>query len=291
MFRFPLTVAELYQLSDWAWRNLTELEAILDELSTRGLVTRSGAHYLIGDPDQVEVRRAREDHATRIMPRAIGRARLIASFPWVRSVSISGTLSKGVFEPGDDVDYFVITSPGRLWMCRLALMGFKKSVLLNSRRLFCVNYLVSSDHLVVPDHNLFTAMEIAWLRPVVDDGLYEAFVAANRWIGDLLPNWSPRATAELVPGESRPAAVIEKCLAGTLGARGDDFAHRLFSWRNRRRYRELKPSRYDQAMRATKHASKHHPRDFQSRVLERHASLLREFEERFGMPLGEAGAA
>ena len=291
IFDFPLTTDELHRLSDRRWRNRDEFDSAVAELVGRGVLRRVGPYCVVGDLAAVERRRRAEVLARTVLPAARRRARLIARFPWVLSVSISGTLSKAVHEADDDVDFFVITQPGRLWLCRASLMAFKKTVLLNSRKLFCVNYLLTSDRLEVPDRNLFTATELAWLHPVVDDGLYRALLEANGWLHDLLPNWSARDEAP----EPRPprtvGPLVERWLGGPLGDRLDEGSRRLISWRNRRRYRALDPERYDQAMRATPEVSKHHPRDFQGAILTRYAALLREAEARWGLLLQREGQA
>lgn len=291
IFRFPLTVDEIYRLSDRPWRDAAAVESAVDALAGLGALTRVGPYCAVGDPAEVERRRRAEARARAVLPAARRRARLIARFPWVESVSISGTLSKAVFEPDDDVDYFVITRPGRLWLCRASLMAFKKAILLNSRKLFCINYFLASDRLEVPDRNLFTAMEIAWLDPVVDGGRYRELLDANRWIHGFLPNWAPRPAAPAPPPARIVGPAIERTLAGAGGDRLDERSRRLFTWRNRRRYRALGPDRFDQAMRAAPEVSKHHPRDFQGRILTRHAELLREAGARWDLPLaGEDGA-
>lgn len=289
IFQFPLTADELFRLSDRRWLDRGELDRAIEAAVDTGLVLRVGAHHTLGEAALVERRQRAEARALAIQPAARRRARLIARFPWVRSVSISGTLSKGIFEPDDDVDYFVATAPGRLWLCRLGLMAFKKVFLLNSRKLFCINYFMASDRLVVPDRNLFTAMEIAWLDPVVDTGQYRNLIEANSWVAGFLPNWTPRAANCDAPPHRRGASVCERAFAGAPGRWIDERTRRLFSWRNRRRYRDLGQRRLDQTMRAEAGVSKHHPRDFQGHILRRYSQLLEETEVRLGLPLLEVG--
>lgn len=288
IFQFPLTADELFRLSDHRWSDRPELERAIEAAVDQGVVVRVGDYHSLGEVGWGERRRRAQARAAAIQPAARRRARLIARFPWVRSVSISGTLSKGIFERDDDVDYFVVTAPGRLWLCRLGLMAFKKLFLFNSRKLFCINYFMAADRLVVPDHNLFTAMEIAWLDPVVDGGLYRDLVDANPWVATFLPNWTARLATSEAPPRRWVAQVCEWALAGALGSWIDERTRRLFSWRNRRRHRNLGP-RLEQAMRAEPGVSKHHPRDFQGHILGRYTQLVEEAQARLGLPLLEEG--
>ncbi len=43
-------------------------------------------------------------------------ARVIANFPFIQAVFISGSLSKHVMKPNSDIDFFIITKPDRLWL-------------------------------------------------------------------------------------------------------------------------------------------------------------------------------
>ncbi len=281
VFRFPLTVGELRSLAAHPWSGDDEVVAVLHALAQRGLVVDHGGTWGVGTVDDARRRRAGEAAATAILPRARKRSRLIAHFPFVRAVAVSGTLSKGVMAAGDDVDFLVITAPDRLWICRFLLMAFKKVFLLNSHRNFCVNYLVTADHLAIPDRNLFTATEIAWLLPTVGADLYRQLVAANDWVRTFLPNWRPRPTdgvTELPPSRLRRA--IERGLDGGGGDRLDEVCRRLIAAHNRRRYRHLDPALHAVALRTEKAASKHHPRAFQDRVLDEHRRLCGELAAR-----------
>ena len=59
---------------------------------------------------------------------------LVSMFPFVRGIAISGSLSKGVMYKDGDIDYFIVTAPERLWICRTMLVLFKKLFLLNSKK-------------------------------------------------------------------------------------------------------------------------------------------------------------
>ncbi|MEN8163276.1 MAG: hypothetical protein ABFS37_04040, partial [Acidobacteriota bacterium] len=228
LFHFPLSIEELYRVSEVPWPDQGVLESEVASLVDQGLVIRDGPWVHLGDPTLIEERTEAEARARSVMPRALRRSRLIARFPFVRGVALSGTLSKGVFSRGDDVDFFVITSPGRLWICRVLLMGFKKVFLLNSRRTFCINYLVTEDHLEVPDQNLFTATEIAWLMPTVNSRLFEQFNDANRWVSKILPQWKGANSCQPAPSHTwKPARVLEKWLRGNRGDTLDDRCHGL----------------------------------------------------------------
>ena len=182
IFGFPLSAAEIFRFSPVVWRDLAELEAALYELVAARLIGIDRGFHVIGEDSHVDERRADEARARAALPRAARWSRFIGRFPHVRGVAISGTLSKGVMKEGDDLDYLVFTEPERVWFCRLLLMGFTKIFLFNSPHRFCVNYLLAEDHLEGPDRDLFTAMEIAWLLPMVNPTIHDRFLDATSWI-------------------------------------------------------------------------------------------------------------
>lgn len=288
LFRFPLRIDELSKFSEYRWPDLEALERQIDALVDQGLVERDGPWVHLCEPSLVKERIDAEARARKVMPRALRRSRLIARFPFVRGVALSGTISKGVFARGDDVDFFLITTPGRLWICRVLLMAFKKAFLLNSRRTFCINYLVTEDNLEVPDHNLFTATEVAWLLPTVNPEVFSRFFQANRWVEGILPNWKAAHTLEPTPSKPRaPARWVGKALAGPRGDRLDDHCHRLVESHNRKRYGHIDDDEFELALRTAKDVSKHHPQSLQARILERFETKIQEFETCHGVVLKE----
>lgn len=291
IFRFPLRVEEVARLSGFPFAGAGEAREVLSELAARGLTgERDGLHF-VGDAAQAGDRREAERRAAAVLPRALRRGRLIARFPFVRGVALTGTISKGVFHEGDDVDFFVVTAKDRVWLCRTLLMLFKKVVLLDSHRFFCVNYLVAEDALGVPDRNVFTATEVAWLKPVAGGAAFDAFFRANPWVTSFFPAWRPPegAPPDVPPGPVK--RLVERLLSGRAGDRLDDRLREAISRRNRRRYAHLQGREFDVALRAEKGSSKHHPNHFQQRVLARLAEELRAFDAAHGLRLGAGGDA
>jgi hypothetical protein len=291
IFDYPLTAAEILRFSSRPWNEPADVEKSARDLVARALVGADRGFYFVGEHSHVDERAADEARARAALPRAVSWSRFIGRFPYVRGVAISGTLSKGVMKEGDDLDYLVFTEPDRVWLCRLLLMGFKKVVLLNSHHLFCINYLLAADRLEIPDHDVFTATEIAWLLPTVNPSIYGRFLEANAWIEDYFPNWRRRGGDRVAPLAGGPAKSLTEGLADLLGGgRLDDLSHRLISGRNQRRYGHL-DVRHEVALRTEKHASKHHPRGFQERVLNRLDDEIAAFERRHGVVIREQGPA
>lgn len=157
----------------------------------------------------------------------------IGRLPFVRLVGVTGALAMNNARPGDDIDLFILAQPGRLWLCRLLVLGVVK---LAARRgyVLCPNFLLSTDHLWLSERNLFTAHEVVQMVPFERNHWYRAFIEANGWVADFLPNAFAGQTAEARPGFVRPMSA--RLVAGLLSARVFD---PLEQWEMRRKVRRL----------------------------------------------------
>lgn len=189
VFQHPLLATEIQEFSDIPGIELSKVEHSLHRLMEIGIVGQcSGYFYLGSDIGKVKRRIEGNLRACKRMPTARFFSRLISLFPYTRAVLISGSFSKGVMHPDSDIDFFIITKPGRLWLNRTLLALFKKVFLLNSHKNFCINYFIDEEHLTIPDKNRFTATEIATLMPMSNYHLHQKFLIANGWHKDYYPN-------------------------------------------------------------------------------------------------------
>jgi hypothetical protein len=270
-FNYPLKLSEIYNFCTAKFHAESELQINLDLLLNRKLIKKKGSYYFVNDDESIVNRRETGNKmAQQVMPRAIKYGKFIAQFPFVESVCISGSLSKNYFDENGDVDFFIITKPQRLWLCRSILVGFKKVFLLNSRKYFCVNYFVGSDNLSIPDRNIFTATEIATLIPVYDLSGYAQFILKNEWIYNYLPNFNPAQKINHNSGiESWQKKLSEKLFGGALGNFADMQLFKLTLRIWQKKFKHFNKTDFDLNMRSRKNVSKHHPNGFQQKVLDR----------------------
>jgi hypothetical protein len=187
--------------------------------------------------------------------------------------------------PDGDIDYFIITSPGRLWVARTLLILYKKLFLLNSRRDFCVNYFVDTEHLTVTERDRYTALEVVTLIPVYGNGSSNAFFERNAWAFAHYPSVRARRGRDLQPSLPRLKRTLERLLNGRGGALLDAWAMQL-TWRFWRwKFDHFDPRAFDQALRSRTYVSKHHPNDFRQLVLEGYDRRLARLEDQLGVPL------
>lgn len=286
VFHHPLTLDELFRFGNHAPLNADDLLNALHLLEERGLVHRHGAYWGLSAPEEaVADRLAAEERARQRMPKALSMSRLIARFPYVRAVFISGSMSKGCMAPDGDIDFFIITTPGRLWVTRTLLVLYKKLVLLNSRRDFCVNYFLDTEHLTVEDRNRFTATEVVTLLPMYGNGTTEAFFERNAWAFAMFPDM-PRPRSKEVPiGRARTKNWLEGALNGGLGDWLDGWCMKLTWSFWKRKFSDMDARTFEIALRTRTYVSKHHPRNFQQRVLDGQHARLAALESKLGTPL------
>ena len=193
--------------------------------------------------------------------------KLISSFPFVRGVAISGSLSKGVMHKKGDIDYFIVTAKNRLWICRTLLILFKKTFLLNSRKYFCLNYFVDEDNLEIKDKNIFTAIEVTHLIPVFNSSIFETFRIKNNWTEKYFPQFSNPINKKFYKARLESKKPIERLLSPNFGEKLDLFFMRLTVKRWAKKFGNFDAEKFELTMRSNRGISKHHPSDFQSKVL------------------------
>lgn len=270
-FSYPLTKQEILTFCSCHFTDDVDLQNILVALVARNLIQQRTHFYFVSDLENIVERRLKGNKmAQEVMPKALKYGKFISQFPFVETVFISGSLSKNYFDEQGDVDFFIITKPQRLWLCRSILVGFKKIFLLNSRKYFCVNYFVGNDNLSIPDRNIFTATEIASLIPVNNQQGYASFISANSWIYEHLPNFD--SNTKRIPAlrsESIIKKMSESLLPKSLGNFADKqlFKLTLFIWQ--KKFQHFNKSDFDLNMRSRKNVSKHHPSGFQQKVLDK----------------------
>jgi len=258
---------------------LDNLSVALNELIDESIIYEFFGFYSLQNDDALAKRRKKGNvEAKKILPKAYKKASFISSFPFVKGVYVSGSLSKGYFDEDGDIDYFVVTKPNRLWIARTFLILYKKVFLLNSKKYFCVNYFIDDEQLEIKDKNIFTATEIATLLPMVNKHIYQDFITTNNWIKEYYPNFEALDTSQT--NEVKKVwlgLTIEKFFSGNLGDKFDAFFMKKTLKRWQKKFHHLTNEEMELLMRTNRRVSKHHPSDFQTKVLAKYKQKLNEY--------------
>lgn len=213
IFDFPLTRQEVHTYLVCVEATRADVEAALRRLTPRHLATYGAYVMLPGRHATVKLRTDRAESAPHQWRRARHYGLIIARLPFVRMVAVTGALAVNNAPPGDDIDYLIITQPGRLWLTRAMVIGF---VHLAARRgdVLCPNFFLSADNLTIPDHNLFTAHELAQMVPLAGHATYHTMLQANPWAASFLPN---APTLQAPPSPADAHRLTRRAAEGVLG--------------------------------------------------------------------------
>jgi hypothetical protein len=232
VFDYPLTVEEIHRYLIGIRARRGDVRAALAN-GPRGL-TRSGRYVtLAGRESAIETRKARAAHAVEYWRSAVLYGRRMSNLPFVRMVAVTGGLAMDNVSDGD-IDYLVVTEPGRLWLCRAIIVGLVRLAALRGTEL-CPNYLLAEHALVLNERNLFTAHEVTQMVPLVGMETYQRLRDVNRWTDEYLPNapGSPRRLAPLELGARRTRRIVERTLRAGVCARFE-------RWEMNRKIRKLR---------------------------------------------------
>jgi len=268
VFDHPLTEKEIVNLCDNSIP-MKDYHIIFSDLIVREKCFEKDGYYGLQPEIEklIEKRSIKEKEAQKYYKRLSFFVNLIAKFPFVRGIAVSGSLSKGVMYEKGDIDYFIITASERLWVCRTLLVLFKKVFLFNSKKYFCVNYFVDENNLEIADKNMFTAVEVAHLIPVFNAQLIEDLKEKNLWVKEFFPNFKHLINCSFDTSKKRKIKGLELLFEGKLGDKFDLWLMQLTFKRWQKKFSHFNADKFELTMRTNRGISKHHPQDFQNKVL------------------------
>ena len=204
-------------------------------------------------------------------------------FPYVRAVAVSGSLSKNYADKKADIDFFIITKANRLWIARTVLHVFKKfTFLVGKENFFCMNYFVDEEALIIPEKNIYTAVEIVTLLPLAGTFTLNKFFEKNNWTKRWLPCYEYKRNLKTAEGGSGFKKFIEWAFDSRAGEKLDNL---LYRWTTRRWQKKEQQGRKNSKGKVMnlvtgRHFSKSNPETFQEKILTRyHDKIARYFSD------------
>lgn len=279
VFNFPLTAAEIQHFL------IAESPASLEDIETALLSPQLQSRLVIqgeyvmrkGREELVALRQRREQVADHLWRKAVRYGIWLGRLPFVRMVAITGALAmRNPSDHDDDLDYMLVTAPGRVWLARLFAIAVVKVAKLEGGVTVCPNYVLAETALEQKRRDLFIAHEVTQMTPLCGHSIYETMREQNRWVMAELPNADGAFydESEVAPGGVWRLfqRLFEAVLTGRIG-------DRLEAWEYRR-----KVARFARQMQTPHSAAqldpenvKGHFKDHGHPVLIRYQELLREF--------------
>jgi hypothetical protein len=276
LFDYPLTTEEIH-------RYLTgypaPLSLVKEHLQRNGRSSEQWASvsrfwFLAGREHLVDLRQQRETYSQVLWPKARRFGHLVAALPFVRMVSITGSLAMhNVINPQDDVDLLIVTAEDRVWLGRALVI-----LIVHLARRFgvelCPNYVMAESCLEMGEPSLYIAHELAQLHPLHGADIYHRLLKSNAWMVDYLPNATPRRpeTDESGPATHRGQQLMEVLLGGRLG-------DGLEQWERERKIPQLRQIAIERGGTGTSYSAKlckGHIDDHAAAVQQRYAAQLAE---------------
>lgn len=226
LFDAAITLPELHRYLEHSRISRAALAGALHEAVPSGrLCQHDGLLALAGREPLIELRRRRRERSEASWGPARRWAGILSALPFVRMVAVTGTLAVANLEGDDDIDYLIVTEPGRLWTCR----AFVVAAFHLARRAgisICPNYILSLDALALEERDPYTARELVQMVPVFGENVYERMRALNSWADRLFPHAGgpPTGTSWLRQGPA--AASLKKALEALLHLRVFDALER-----------------------------------------------------------------
>jgi hypothetical protein len=281
IFDYPLKAVELYENAAVTMSE-GEFETELNKLTALDILHRSGDFILSRHAKEASVAKRLKGNkgAEAIMPTAYQYSKKIASFPFVEAVCLSGGLSKNYYDEKGDIDFFIITKPGKLWICRTLLIIRFKLLPKQKKKYWCVNYFMSSDNLVIPEKNVFTGTELAYLIPTVNYPVYKKILEKNPWYKKGFPNKAILPSTNCIDTpEPLVKKITEKVLSGRPGKWTDNFLLKITLKHWRKKYPEMNSEDFELQFRSRKDVCKRHTNGFQNIVLNKWEQKQQEYSK------------
>jgi hypothetical protein len=189
VFDFPLSAGEIHRFLEELPATTSEVQTMLERSDwLAGQVARVGGWYLLrGREDLAPRREVQMRQARRLWPAARFFGRILAHLPFVRMVAVTGALAVDNIKPDGDIDYLILTAPGRVWLARAAAIVVVRLSRLAGYQL-CPNYFLAVTALDQDRRNLFVAHELAQMVPLSGLAWYWRMRSANHWADEFLPN-------------------------------------------------------------------------------------------------------
>lgn len=272
LFDYPLTAVEIERYCDLPVDDHRVVLRRLAALKSRQVVGEEDGFWFLAEREAEIVSRriAMERRGLELWEVAERFARLMRHVPFIRAVMISGQLSRYVADRRSDIDYFIVTRPGRLWIARTILVLLRRTLLLNDRTFFCTNFFVTTDNLEIDERNIYAACETASVKPIWNRALHREFMASNQWITEFYPNHSPAPELFISGIPDRPSRLqrlLERLLPSGLADRLDRRLMLKTREHWRRKFPEMNRAVRNRSMRSTPTESRAHAGDYAPRVL------------------------
>ena len=293
LFDHPLRPVEIALFIDQD-AEIIDIDAALEHLLEHSSVDQIDGYWGLSlVPEKIRLRELKNRIAMKRTSTVEIYSKIVATFPFVKAVFLTGSFSKGVMSEDSDIDFFIVSDPDKLWATKALMVLFRKIFLFDSHRNFCINYLVTSDNLVIHDRNIFTAIELVTMIPVFGHAMYDAIMLGNKWVFEFFPNYKRPKTSKMdvtVEPNHFIKRILEIMFDNKWAARMGEHFMRLSQKKYRSKYHKgLTEAEFNKAIIVSPKVSKVHPHFFQKQVVEKYQKQCDELFTAYSIIAGHDG--
>ena len=157
--------------------------------------------------------------------------------------------------------------------------------MLNSRKYFCVNYFISANLLEIEEKNRFTATELKTLIPMQGKAAFEQFYRNNIWVNDYFSKFEPQTNHILDTQRPAFSKLIEIVFDTKIGTSIDSIFKTITLKKWKAKFHYMNEDDFKIALKSTKNISKHHPSNFQKKVILSLNTKLEEVQSKYNLVL------
>jgi hypothetical protein len=191
--------------------SVEDLRRWLDERPDLARIEGDRAFLPTGHPDRLRDRESRAATYRKAAQRLVDQ-HLQPVLPWVRCVGITGSTAYGAPEAGDDLDLFVVTRAGSLWVFLAytyfaVRIGFRPSVG-SDRPPPCFNYVLDDRQApteFAEARGFLFAREALTAQIFRGERYYQDLLAAAPWLGIEIPRLYAKRASNGPPAPALPA--------------------------------------------------------------------------------------
>lgn len=215
IFHRPLTIFEvwkfLFNFSDQTSCTLTEIMETLENLKYEEIIVEKDGFYSLKKEYKIEdllKERIRKDKiADKKYKKALRIMKILKHIDSIKMAAVCNSLAHNNAAKKSDIDLFIITQKGSIWITRLLTVGLLKVMGLrpsekNTADKICASFFISEEKMnleeirILQEGKLDKEIDIYliyWISTLVPiynkNKTYENFIEHNKWIKKNLPNW------------------------------------------------------------------------------------------------------
>lgn len=199
IFDYPLTFEQIHKYL--LTNKKISKEKVYDLIKKENINQKNGFYYFKGRSKVVNLRQEREKESAKKIRNAFKITKVLKFVPLIKLLGISGSVSMKNADKNDDIDLFIISGVGSVWLtrlitvCILKLLGvYRERNQIDVSNKFCLNMIIDEKNLAFTNsrQDIYSAHEIAQILPLlVRDNIYQKFINANSWTKKYLANFEP----------------------------------------------------------------------------------------------------